>query len=243
MPTFTLPPILSWNTSSKSATSPDLLARVQALEAALFRLSRDHVAQQDFAYRYAGAHVIEDLTTPTPHLTTGKDHINPAFAALDDDTRVGRCWRIPGKTGQLGIELIARVMISAITVDHVPKELVFDTNHAPRDIVLWGVIDEENYGSLKAINGSAVPFPPLPHATPLIGNISTNVVPLSKFRYNTSDPNSIQTFAVSEAVISSGVAFSRVIVDIVNNWGSTWTCLYRIRIHGDVATTPLEFSA
>ncbi|KAF8235913.1 hypothetical protein L208DRAFT_1007924, partial [Tricholoma matsutake] len=97
---------------------------------------RDSVGQQDFALRYNGGHVIYNLMTPNQSTSTPS---NGPIVALDDDLRVGRCWRFDGCSGQLGIALSERISISHITIDHVTKELVLNIRQAPQMIILWGV--------------------------------------------------------------------------------------------------------
>ncbi|TFK70724.1 hypothetical protein BDN72DRAFT_765971, partial [Pluteus cervinus] len=193
------------------------------LESRFFHHSRGGLACQDFAYRFAGAQILEDLTTPTP------PELNAPYVALDDDLRVGRCWRVPQISGQLGIRLSHRIKITHLSVDHIPQELVLDRMHAPRDIILWGVIDS--------------PSPPLPQheadpiwdAMPRRGpllNRGLMVVPLVAIQYNITTTEFVQTFNVSHSIFANHT-FSTVIIEVLNNWGADWTCVYRIRIHGE----------
>ncbi|TFK63314.1 hypothetical protein BDN72DRAFT_902507 [Pluteus cervinus] len=91
--------------------------RLRTLESQLFYSSRDGVARPDFASRYAGAQVLEYLTTETPI------DFEPPYIALDDDLRVGRCWRLPQVSGQMGIRLPYPTKITHLSVDHIPREL------------------------------------------------------------------------------------------------------------------------
>ncbi|NXF42147.1 SUN2 protein, partial [Nyctibius bracteatus] len=60
---------------------------------------------------------------------------------LQQDVSPGNCWPLRGQQGQVVIRLPARVHLTAVTVQHISKELppswIFTS--APRDIAVFGV--------------------------------------------------------------------------------------------------------
>ncbi|KAH7919174.1 hypothetical protein BV22DRAFT_1023447, partial [Leucogyrophana mollusca] len=156
---------------------------------------------------------------------------------LVDDLHVGSCWRFKGTSGQLGIVLPVPVIISHITVDHVSRKYTPLTNLALRTIIIWGVVDApENLEKLerRTANVSA-------KLTELIGDRSGPPItghfqftPLAIFDYDIHANSHIQTFPLLDDILGLKMDFGVVVVEIVDNWGSeAWTCLHRVRIHGE----------
>lgn len=65
--------------------------------------------------------------------------------------RLRRFWTIRLELLHTGLTLVKRCRseyiwqhIDQISIDHVPKELIPSSNHAPWDIIVWGIVDEEN---------------------------------------------------------------------------------------------------
>ncbi|TFK68611.1 hypothetical protein BDN72DRAFT_769092, partial [Pluteus cervinus] len=184
---------------------------------------RDGVARQDFASRFAGARVVDDLTTPTP------PDFNSPYVALEGDLRAGRCWRILQTSAQLGVKLAQQIEVTHLSIDHIPGELVMNLTHAPRDIILWGVTDTMLFPLLQYVEDPI--WLSISRRTPALTKDGQIVVPLAVIQYNISSSDIIQTFPVPDSIFANGT-FSLFIVDILNNWGAEWTCLYRVRIHG-----------
>ncbi|TFK59858.1 hypothetical protein BDN72DRAFT_780167 [Pluteus cervinus] len=204
----------------------NLRVRILALEEAVFKLSRDYTARLDFAFRFAGGKVIDKLTTLILY-NSPSTRVNPPVVALNDDIRVGNCWPTH-PSSQLGISLAARVQVSHITVDHIAKELVPSTKQAPREVIVWGVIDSMNSQYLHELeNNLTETIASLPRPNPLItGN--RHLLPIAFLSYNISSFDDIQTFPIFDSVSKTPIVFSEIIADLVNNWGHETTCLYRV---------------
>lgn len=152
--------------------------------------------------------------------------------ALHHDTSPGMCWPFSGSHGQLGVQLVRRIKVQAITVDHVPAVLSLDgLASAPREIEVWGIAETsqdrervEQWRLSQAWSDEPAPVPPSP-----------SHVFLGSFVYEAhagSPP--IQTFPVGHAVGSLGLAFRTVQFNILSNHGlRDFTCLYRVRVHGE----------
>lgn len=191
------------------------------VQAAIQKLSRDVLAQPDFALATRGSRVIPSMTSKTyvPGTDTwmqrllhsafslGPPSLSP-LVALMPDTNVGNCWPMQGMNGSLGILLSEAAYIHGITIDHVGKELLTDRSTAPKDIVIYGLSDYEH--GLFSDTYEKV----------FLGQVTYNI---------TSDMN-IQTFPLHS---HRAMRFKAVEVQVKSNWGNPeYTCLYRVRVHG-----------
>ena len=125
---------------------------------------------------------------------------------LRPNTSPGQCWAFHGSSGTIVIRLSSPVVVEAVTVEHIPPALSPNGNvtSAPRDIAVYGLHSLESEARLLA-------------------NVAYKVDP-------DSDP--IQTFAVTS---HPPEAFPLVEVKVQSNHGNPdYTCLYRIRVHGNI---------
>jgi Sad1 / UNC-like C-terminal len=198
-------------------------SRINALEARVFRLTRDSTGRQDFALRYGGGQINHALTTqaqPPPSMVKG---INPAVQAIDDSLRPGNCWLLGGRTGQIGIDFPEAVIITHITIDHVAKELVSSLENAPRTMHVWGFTKG---GSQNVLVG--------PNSTiqPAIIQRDLSFSFLGSIEYDIHKDDNIQTFPISQMAMAMKLQLQGVVVEVVDNWGKNSTCIYRVRVHG-----------
>lgn len=178
----------------------------------------------------------------------------PPVTALHHDINNGHCWPFPGSQGQLGVMLSHPVHISDVTIDHVPREVATDMRTAPRHMELWGLIEgQDNLAKFvewktrrreemrvqAELAGDAdataeqmvLPeeehYPTtLPRAVPYMR--------IAGFAYNIYAPQHIQTFTVPQEVQDLGIDFGVVVLVVRSNWGrDEFTCLYRLRVHGE----------
>ena len=182
------------------------------------RLQQDGTGLYDFAWRFNGARIVDELTTPEAKGSGIKT--NPPFVAIDDDNRPGRCWLFSGSVGQLGVLFPVRVNITAISVDHLPRELALSVSNAPRNIKIWG-FNEVLYPREGPSILSQVP--PISHPNFVFE-------PVAEFRYDVFGPDHIQTFPV----FPMRGSFDGIVAEILENSGGSSTCLYRIRVHGQL---------
>ncbi|KAI0742709.1 hypothetical protein C8Q80DRAFT_1221159 [Daedaleopsis nitida] len=194
---------------------------------------REAEGRRDFALHVGGAKVVSSLTSPSK----GVDRRSSAgpVAALQEDLRPGQCWRIRGSSGQLAVGLPELIHITHVTIDHVPSAFTTDPNEAPRKMFLWGVIDgKTNLALYRAQEQNARhdhPSDPPHRGPPLSGRHLFTLI--ATFEYDMHTPFHAQTFDVDVSIHQAGFYFGIVVLEIVDNWGSDDTCLYRLRIHGD----------
>ena len=190
----------------------------------------------EYASGRAGGKIVPSLTTPTMfpqsslirRLLRGTPPPGSPWAALDEHMQFESCWLLGGKSGQLGVKLSRAVRISHVVVDHH----VNDTLTAPRQMILWGLVDgEENFASFHALQAKRTGVISEKHSLPVISG-GLSFVPLSSFEYDTHAANLTQTFPIFPFIVDSGMDFDVVVLGILGNWGGTSTRLYRFRVYG-----------
>ncbi|WFD30627.1 hypothetical protein MSPP1_001648 [Malassezia sp. CBS 17886] len=253
--------------SSEGATSA-------LIAAALARFAADQIARADFAQYSAGGRVVPALTSPTHELRLGGRDVlsvrsvlgsilplpqwtgsnagagytvrgRAPVVALHHDNAPGMCWPFSGTHGQLGIQLVRKIHVAAITIDHIPASLALDgLGSAPRDMEAWGIVDTDadraklaqwrrrmqaarrtsEWGGEAEV--APTPVPPTP-----------SHVYLGAFTYEAGGGMPpIQTFPVASEAAAAGVPFRVVQLDIATNHGQPdFTCVYRVRVHGHPA--------
>ncbi|RIB25322.1 UNC-like C-terminal-domain-containing protein [Gigaspora rosea] len=184
----------------------------------LLVFSQDKLNKPDFALHSGGAKVISKFTSKTYEVWPEKWYSRmfaqisgqgvlrgkPPVTAISPDTHVGQCWPFQGQEGQLAILLARRVHVTAVTYDHVSKDVAVDVLSAPKEFEVWGILGTS----------------PLHHF-------------LGRFTYDINGLP-VQTYEVSENILKSNKPVIAVIMRVISNYGKpSYTCLYRFRVHGD----------
>ncbi|PIL35711.1 hypothetical protein GSI_02441 [Ganoderma sinense ZZ0214-1] len=182
----------------------------------------------------------------------------PPVTALHHETHTGHCWPFGGTHGQLAVALAAPVYITDVTIDHVAKEVAMDMRSAPRQMELWGLVEGndniekvQNWRDQRAVHRQALeeagqPVPPnladevaYPRTLPKY----PEYIRVANFTYDIHAAQHIQTFPVRDEIRELGIDFGVVILLVKSNWGKDeFTCLYRMRVHGErVGEVPLPY--
>ncbi|KAI9057523.1 hypothetical protein FKP32DRAFT_1544188, partial [Trametes sanguinea] len=196
---------------------------------------RDPVGVPDFALHANGGRVLDTLTsTRSGERTVIATPLHPPEIALNEDMRIGSCWLIPDAQGQLAIVIPNLVYPTNVTIDHVPREISLDIGQAPRRMRLWGLLEDPTNLSLYQSIIETVPTPTSvtrpPSSPPL--SLGYKYALLGDFSYDIHAPP-VQTFEVDPKIVAARIYFGLVVLEVVDNWGGSSTCLYRVRIHGD----------
>ncbi|XP_074521604.1 uncharacterized protein sun2 isoform X3 [Halichoeres trimaculatus] len=119
----------------------------------------------------------------------------------------GKCWAFHGVQGTLVISLSHPIRITHVTLDHLPRY------NSPTGRIDSAPKDFEVYG---------------------MKNDTEEGTLLGTFTYN-EDGESTQTFQLPNP---SDVVYRYVELRVLSNWGHVeYTCLYRFRVHGQIAST------
>ncbi|KAI0742323.1 hypothetical protein C8Q80DRAFT_1108657 [Daedaleopsis nitida] len=222
------PPLRSQPSAPSAHTPPHIQSYIdKAIAAAL----KDPVGRRDFALAADGARIAKKLTFPLDPADLSVPR--PPENVLDEDLRSASCWSFWGTEGQVAIKVPEFIYPTHVTIDHVLHEIAADLKQAPRQIVVWGLL--EGAGNLKryadaldsfrtsALNSTG-------EGPPVTGGGS--FLPLAVFDYGIHSGSHIQTFPVDPPIIHSLIYFGVFVFEIRSNWGAESTRLYRVRVHG-----------
>ncbi|XP_072705479.1 SUN domain-containing protein 3-like, partial [Ciconia boyciana] len=179
----------------------------------LEKLEENRVPMPDYALKSSGAAVIHSRTSPSFKNTKGKvllfslpvlDYVRSPELILEPENHPGNCWPFPGSQGHVFIKLSVTIIPRAVTMDHVSGT----TFHG--DSISRAPKDFAVYG-LKEEHEEQGTF---------LGQFTFQAV-----------LNPSQTFQLKNE-LSGFVNYIRL--QVLSNWGHPdYTCLYRVRVHGD----------
>ncbi|XP_075972503.1 SUN domain-containing protein 3-like [Anticarsia gemmatalis] len=172
----------------------------------------------DYALETAGAKIldtgdtIEHIIYESPvswalHLLTAMmcRECLGARAMITPSTLPGECWAFKGSRGEATIRLLGTVKITGVSLEHIPAHI-----SPTREI--------SSAPRLCQLEGLEYRSDPYPHD-------------FGSFEYD-KEGKAIQFF---EVVHPSNKGYNIVKLRILTNWGHpVYTCVYRVRIHGDL---------
>jgi len=173
----------------------------------------DRTGMTDYALSENGGTIIEGLSSPS--MQQGDESLismlgfvlrsdrNSPKRAITADNRPGNCWAFSGGQGHLVVKLANKIFVRYITVEHIPRTM------SPSGQIR---------SAPREIAVSA-----LSSQTDKVG------YHLAKIEYDISGP-SIQMFPILH---DTNFMAENVMIKFNSNWGEEYTCLYRIRVHGD----------
>ncbi|KAG6813396.1 hypothetical protein H0H92_011373 [Tricholoma furcatifolium] len=242
----------------KSSDGQDVTSLIGHLvDTAVSTFSKDGIARPDYALHSGGARVIPSLTSPTYEMKpstltgsilgfiTGNGYAvgRPPVTALHHELHNGHCWPVAGHIGQLGVALAAPIRIDAVTIDHVAADVAFDMRSAPQAMELWGLVEgKDNVEKIRewraersrrreearAKGEEVEEEPEVPKTLPR----EPLYVRIAEFTYDIHAPHNVQTFSIDPELSALEVDFGIVVLMMKSNWGRDYTCLYRLRVHG-----------
>ncbi|EDO40082.1 predicted protein [Nematostella vectensis] len=189
------------------------------MEAALDKYSADKLGIPDYALESDGGaihfpHHSTTFNTGTERgwfgLSFWYDTVSPRVI-IQPDNKPGQCWAFQGQQGYVVIKLSRAIIPTMFTLEHIPSSLSTNGHGkiptAPKDFSVWGWADPEG----------------------------TEKVMLGNFTYK-KEGKSLQTFQVKGT--PSDAVFRYVELRVLSNHGqATHTCIYRLRVHGDLPPT------
>ncbi|NXN13401.1 SUN2 protein, partial [Indicator maculatus] len=185
------------------------------VDQALKRYSEDRVGMVDYALESAGASVINTRCSETYEMRTALLSMfgiplwyqsQSPRAILQPDVNPGNCWAFRGSQGFAVIRLSDIIHPTAVTLEHIPKAL------SPQGTIPSAPKDFAVYG-LKEEREEE-------------GRL------LGQFTYN-HDGDAIQTFYLKGDGMGT---YQLVELRVLSNWGHPeYTCIYRFRVHGELA--------
>lgn len=170
-----------------------------------------------------GARVIPELTDWAPPNTkrtkwsifAERRKVWPPAVALQGKNAFTRCWCSKGHSSDLGIQLIGSGYVYTVTVEHNLQALVEDNQSAPRDIRIWGILESNLHH---------------PENRSKLNHSGMEMLLLASFTFDATSIEPEQNFTMP--LEARRHLISRVVFDIVNNWGGGETCIYGVRVYG-----------
>ncbi|KAI5248571.1 hypothetical protein E4T43_01358 [Aureobasidium subglaciale] len=157
------------------------------------------------------------------HDFQGRGHPSP-FRVLTPWEEPSDCWCAAASDdkgkAQIGVMMPRAMKPTSITIEHMPSTGTLDIGAAPREVEIW-VRRQADIGAPQAYNSHPDCGEP-PEA---------GLVCVGKAAYDINAINHIQNFDLEANEAIGFVDFA--IIRVINNWGQDWTCIYRIRLHGE----------
>ncbi len=159
---------------------------------------------------------------------------NPPAEALRKWDEAGDCWCSPAKGAgagvQLGVLMANDLFPKEVVIEHIPKTATLDSTSAPREMQLLAQINGFNaQGTVGELSEKIFPD----FYEPYLGK---EWILIGTWRYDMDAESHVQHFYPQIDLQNLGVSTRQLIVRAKNNQGnSDHTCLYRVRVHGEVA--------
>ena len=175
-----------------------------------------------------------------PHIALSsrkKSTCGRAYSVLSPLATPDRHWCFIGTRGQLGIALSHPGFLTNVSIDH--PSLSASLANAPRDVVFWGAVDgvenEQRYARSADMIQRLQSQLHLHSPSPLQEDKELIYVPLAIVFYNIRSTELFQTFEILPEIGALDMDFGLILVQIVSNWGGSFTSLHHIGIYGQEA--------
>ncbi|XP_064806938.1 SUN domain-containing protein 1-like isoform X6 [Oncorhynchus masou masou] len=179
---------------------------------ALKLYSQDRTGLVDYALESGGGSILSTRCSETYETKTALMSLfglplwyfsQSPRVAIQPDVHPGNCWAFQGSHGYLVIRLSMRIVPSAFSLEHIPKSL------SPTGTISSAPRQFTVYG--------------------LDDEYQQEGKLLGSYTYQ-DDEDALQTYPVTE---ENDKAYQIIEVRVLSNWGHPeYTCLYRIRVHG-----------
>jgi len=143
---------------------------------------------------------------------------------LTNEMKAGSCWPMKGSNGYAVIRLRQPIIIRSFSFEHLPLSIAYDNSTAPRQLEFLGITAKEFEEAKKSQNGVG----------PLFGQSLTGEK-LAQMTYQLGDVLPIQIQIQNPA----GIVYDYVKLNILSNHNNpSYTCIYRVRVHGQPVDSP-----
>jgi len=216
--------------SSLSKIDPSLKEEVGGLQAEVARVAEqlakmekdrtgvvdciDKVGDHSKAYRETWDFARQLFFVDVPY--------SPAQETLEPVFRQGDCWAMSGMEGWIIYDLIQTTIVDRVSIEHIHQEITHNEKSTPRDFTVFGRRRVQP-GISSSVKGFFF----------LDGREYGNWDELGTFTYMRLG-DTIQYFPVQKQPIGLQAKYDQVKFEVNSNYGHhDFTCIYRIRVHGD----------
>lgn len=167
---------------------------------------------------------------------------NPPEAALRKWDEHGDCWcthadGVDGFGGSIGVVSGASIYPQEVVVEHIPSTASLQPGATPKDMELWAYFEDWPLHDDVVAESKAL-FPS--ESRDVLVQQTMGYIRVATWTFDIESEN-IQAFPVQLDLKSFSAHTNKLIIRAKNNWGGgnvDYTCLYRLRVHGDIALEP-----
>jgi len=193
-----------------------------------------------------GATICPEYTSPTRYI--GQNGLNkvwnqmfyrykapPPIRALTPWTENGDCWcAADAHQGRLslGVNLGKEVYPRSLIVEHIPKDSALEIQTAPKRLDIWGRLAyglaPENVPDEWRDNAKGC------ESTRPYDKLNSTYVCMGVMNYDIHDRSPVQGRRLTGFNQEPPFQINKAIVRVLENHGKAYTCLYRVRLEGEV---------
>ena len=153
-----------------------------------------------------------------------------------------------GSRGTLGVHLAQPIQAQAVTIDHIAKPLLPQYDSAPKEVEVWIIPYQQDSRSRMEQRSLLEPHLVTATAADLLDDVhlfhyshgvpGPTFISLVNLTYDIHASWPVQTFHVADSTAIARISTNSVLFRFRNNWGNdAYTCIYRVRVHGDIMNT------
>jgi len=170
----------------------------------------------------------------------------PPETVLQKNTLPGSCWPMEGSSGQIVLKLAYPIVVESLSIDHVSSNIIAEGkyNSAPKHLKIIGYPScnemESNCGAAGFDLSDPIDIADIEydaegrsvqtfesHYTKAMASIPTPT-------FDTDDTESGSCSVQASCSTPPRISVAAIDVKVLKNWGNPdFTCLYRLRVHGD----------
>eukprot|EP00536_Pseudo-nitzschia_multiseries_P002309 jgi/Psemu1/183095/e_gw1.30.95.1 len=175
--------------------------------------------------------------------------VAPPEAIVEKNTLPGSCWPMKGSSGQVVLKLTTPIVVESVSIDHVSRTIIPEgkQNSAPKHAKITGYppCDDTDEKCLALGFDMDDPIEIADIHYDLEGlsvqtfesNYAKAMASLPKpadFDEVESDSESGSCSVQTSCSTPPRISVAAVVVNVLENWGNQdFTCVYRVRLHGD----------
>mmetsp|Transcript_8206 Transcript_8206/g.11278 ORF Transcript_8206/g.11278 Transcript_8206/m.11278 type:complete len:299 (+) Transcript_8206:268-1164(+) len=192
--------------------------------AAIETYAADRVGEIDYASKLWNSRIIGKSESAKRNTTKSffprvwsqfKDFVNPTRrkgpdVILENNMNPGDCWALNGPSGYVTVKLGRKVKVSKVSVQHISKGIAPEKSTALKEFKVWGKLSGKDKESIQ------------------IGHES--------YQFE----NSFNVPTIQYANMTFEEWFDTITIEFTGNYGGSYTCIYRVRVHGDESARKLD---